>query len=146
MSTSWAGASENWSMPSSVSAVTITQPNTTPMTSPRSGPSRAMITDSQRTIERTCRRVMPTARSSPSSRVRSMIDSAERVGDAEQRDDDREEQQHVDQVQELVRLDAACDSLNSVAVLELRSPDTASIDGLQRGFVFAADSAPAVFT
>ena len=33
-----------------------------------------MITDSHRTSDRTCRRVMPTARMSPSSRVRSMIE------------------------------------------------------------------------
>ena len=62
-------------MPSSVSAFTIAHPNTTPMTRPRNVPSRAMITDSQRTLERSWRRVMPTARSSPSSWRRSMIDS-----------------------------------------------------------------------
>ena len=36
----------------------------------------AVITDSARTIRRTCRRHMPTARSMPSSRVRSCTDSA----------------------------------------------------------------------
>ena len=36
----------------------------------------AVITDSARTIRRTWRRVMPTARSMPSSRVRSCTDSA----------------------------------------------------------------------
>ena len=35
-----------------------------------------MITDSQRMVDRSWDRVMPTARSSPSSRVRSKIDSA----------------------------------------------------------------------
>ena len=35
-----------------------------------------MITDSQRTVDRTCARLIPTARSSPISRVRSCIDSA----------------------------------------------------------------------
>ena len=35
-----------------------------------------MITDSQRTIRLSCRRSIPTARSRPSSRVRSKIDSA----------------------------------------------------------------------
>ena len=36
----------------------------------------AMMIDSQRTVDRTCDRLMPTARSRPSSRVRSKIDSA----------------------------------------------------------------------
>ena len=40
-------------------------------TRPSNVPSNAMITDSQRTIDRTCRRLIPTARSSPISRVRS---------------------------------------------------------------------------
>jgi hypothetical protein len=35
-----------------------------------------MITDSQRMVLRSWRRVMPTARMTPSSRVRSKIDSA----------------------------------------------------------------------
>ena len=35
-----------------------------------------MITDSQRIVERTCSRDIPTARSSPISRVRSWIESA----------------------------------------------------------------------
>ena len=34
-----------------------------------------MITDSHRTMDRTCGRVWPTARSRPSSRVRSWIES-----------------------------------------------------------------------
>ena len=38
-------------------------------------PKTATITDSQRSAERSWRRVCPTARSSPSSRVRSWIDS-----------------------------------------------------------------------
>ena len=39
-------------------------------------PMSAMTTDSPRTMRRIWRRVMPTARSSPSSRVRSYTDSA----------------------------------------------------------------------
>ena len=47
-----------------------------PSTMPSSAPIAAVITDSARTIRRTWRRDMPTARSSPSSRVRSCTDSA----------------------------------------------------------------------
>jgi hypothetical protein len=39
-------------------------------------PCRAMITDSQRIVLRSWRRVIPTARITPSSRVRSKIDNA----------------------------------------------------------------------
>ena len=35
-----------------------------------------MATDSSRIIDRSCRRLIPTARSSPTSRVRSITDSA----------------------------------------------------------------------
>ena len=42
---------------------------------PPTAPNRAMTTDSHRTIDRTCARVSPTARSRPISRVRSWIDS-----------------------------------------------------------------------
>ena len=56
---------------------------------PPSVPKIATITDSQRTVERTSRRVCPTARSSPSSRVRSWIDRRQRVGDAHQGDQRR---------------------------------------------------------
>jgi len=45
------------------------------MTIPMTAPKSAMITDSERIIERTCRRFMPTARSRPISRVRSNTDS-----------------------------------------------------------------------
>ena len=107
-------------MPWSASAFTIAHANTTPITRPSSVPSRAMITDSHRTLDRTWRRVMPTARSRPSSR-RALDDrQAERVGDAEQRDDDGEEQQHVDQVQELVDL-RGLRGLELVARLDLRA-------------------------
>ena len=55
----------------------IMAPATTrPISSPSTVPSTAMITDSQRIIERTWERTMPTARNSPTSRVRSKIDSA----------------------------------------------------------------------
>ena len=63
-------------MPSSWRAVTSAQPKKRPITRPSTVPWRAMITDSQRMVERSCDRVMPTARSSPSSRVRSRIDRA----------------------------------------------------------------------
>ena len=54
---------------------TITE-NTRPSTIPRIAPIPAVITDSIVTILHTCIRLMPTARSIPSSRVRSSIDSA----------------------------------------------------------------------
>ena len=63
-----------------------------------------MITDSHRTLDRSWRRVMPTARSKPELVTTFDDRQPERVGDAEQRDDDGEEQQHVDQVEELVDL------------------------------------------
>ena len=46
------------------------------MAVPSTVPSIAISTDSQRTDERICARLMPTARSSPISRVRSNTDSA----------------------------------------------------------------------
>ena len=42
---------------------------------PRPAPISAVMTLSWRTIRRTCRRVIPTARSVPSSRVRSNVES-----------------------------------------------------------------------
>ena len=57
-----------------VQRATITHAKTTPMTMPRNAPSRAMITDSHRTSDRTCLRVIRPPRMSPSSRVRSMIE------------------------------------------------------------------------
>ena len=47
-----------------------------PNTVPRTAPIAAVITDSARIIRFTWRRDMPTARSIPSSRVRSCTDSA----------------------------------------------------------------------
>ena len=55
------------------------------------------MTDSHRTAERTCDRVMPTARSRPSSRVRSMIERARVLAMPSSGDDDGQSQQHVDQ-------------------------------------------------
>ena len=46
-----------------------------PSGSPSAAPISAVITLSCRTIRRTCRRVIPTARSIPSSRVRSKTES-----------------------------------------------------------------------
>ena len=63
-------------MPSSAIARTIAQPKNVPIANPSVVPNTAMMIDSQRTAERTCDRPMPTARSRPSSRVRSKIDSA----------------------------------------------------------------------
>ena len=52
-----------------------------------------MITDSQRIAERTCRRLIPTARSNPSL-VGAFVDrQGQRVDHADERDDHREEQQ-----------------------------------------------------
>ena len=63
-------------IPSSDSALTRAQPTNTPISRPRTVPCTAMMTDSQRIDERSCDRVMPTARSSPSSRVPSTMDRA----------------------------------------------------------------------
>ena len=54
-------------------ASTSAQPKNTPISRPRIVPCRAMITDSQRIIARSWCLVIPTARSIPSSRVRSKI-------------------------------------------------------------------------
>ena len=66
----------NSEMPSPSSAFTIAHPKPVPIARPSVVPSRAMIVASQRTAARICERVIPTARSKPSSRVRSKIDSA----------------------------------------------------------------------
>jgi hypothetical protein len=50
--------------------------NAMPRTMPSTAPISAVIADSSRTIERTWRRDVPIARSIPSSRVRSWIESA----------------------------------------------------------------------
>ncbi len=64
--------------------------STTPITHPSRPPMSAVMTASQRTIWRTCRRVVPTARSIPIS-ARALGDREhERVHDPEQRDDDRQ--------------------------------------------------------
>jgi hypothetical protein len=62
--------------PSSASGRDTTTANTIPSTSPSAAPISAVITDSARTIRRTWRLLIPTARSSPSSRVRSCTASA----------------------------------------------------------------------
>ena len=61
-----------WSFMASTSA----QPKNTPIIRPSTVPCSAMITDSHRIVARNCRRVIPTARITPSSRVRSKTDSA----------------------------------------------------------------------
>ena len=65
---SWATGSEN-TMKST--RATSSAPSTMPSTMPIVPPISAVITLSCRIIRRTCRRVMPIARSIPSSRVRS---------------------------------------------------------------------------
>ena len=62
--------------PSSASGRLMISAKTTPSTDPSTAPMAAVITDSQRITRRTWRRDIPTARISPSSRVRSWIDSA----------------------------------------------------------------------
>src|SRR3954447_22931047 len=62
--------------PSSASGRETISENTMPRTVPRIAPMPAVMTDSIVTIRRTCQRDMPTARSLPSSRVRSCTDSA----------------------------------------------------------------------
>jgi hypothetical protein len=56
-------------------ASTSAQPRNAPTPMPPTAPNVATRTDSQRTIDRTCDRVWPTARRRPSSRVRSWIES-----------------------------------------------------------------------
>ena len=51
-------------------------PISVPTTAPTTTPNTDTITASHRTARRNCRRLMPTARSSPISRVRSNTDSA----------------------------------------------------------------------
>ena len=75
IATSCTSAGENFVKPWSCSALTTAQPKNNAITMPSNVPSNAMITASQRIIERICRRLSPTARSSPSSFVRSWIDS-----------------------------------------------------------------------
>ncbi len=53
----------------------IASPSPVPTTIPITPPNSAMITDSERIIRLTCRRFIPTARSSPISCVRSNTDS-----------------------------------------------------------------------
>src|SRR5215207_5020788 len=62
--------------PSSASGRETIAANAIPSTMPSTAPIAAVITDSARTIRRTWRRDMPTARRSPSSRVRSCTDRA----------------------------------------------------------------------
>jgi len=57
-------------------ARTTVQAEPTASSKPSAVPNKAMINDSQRTVARTCARVMPIARSKPISRVRSWTDRA----------------------------------------------------------------------
>ena len=61
-------------IPSSDSAFETSRARNIPSGSPTAAPISAVITLSWRTMRRTWRRVMPTARSIPSSRVRSKTD------------------------------------------------------------------------
>ena len=58
------------------SAVTNAQLTNRPMPRPMKVPRIDISTASQRTVERSCDRLMPTARNRPSSRVRSWMDNA----------------------------------------------------------------------
>ena len=97
-----AGAMANVEKPLSRSALTTLHPKNSPIAKPLIVPSNEMMTDSHRTVERTCDRDMPTARKQ-SDLARPLGDrQSERVGDADQRDEQREEQQHVDQRHDLI--------------------------------------------
>ena len=61
---------------SSGMACTTIAPSATPSTVPSMAPTAEMMTASQRIIRRVCLRTMPTARSRPSSRVRSKTERA----------------------------------------------------------------------
>lgn len=75
MTTSELTGTANFVRPWLPSASMSAQLSTRPTPSPTSVPSSEMSTASQRTVERSCPRFMPTARSRPSSRVRSLMDS-----------------------------------------------------------------------
>ena len=85
------------SMPWSAIARTVAQPKNVPMASPSAVPNTAMMIDSQRTVERTCDRPMPTARSRPEFTGPLEDRQRQRVGDAEQSDHDGQHQQGVEQ-------------------------------------------------
>ena len=82
--------------PSGASACCSAHPKNTPITTPNSAPKMAMMTASQRIMRLTCVRLMPTARSRPSSRVRSKIDSPSVFAMPNERDDHRQRQQRRD--------------------------------------------------
>ena len=62
-------------MPCCLSEATRARPIPVPITMPIMAPKMASITDSDRTMARTWRRLMPTARRRPISRVRSNTDN-----------------------------------------------------------------------
>ena len=71
----WSGASKDTKPSSALSARTSPQPRNVPMPRPMTVPTTAVITDSHRTMARSLPRLSPTARSRPSSRLRSWIES-----------------------------------------------------------------------
>ena len=82
---------------------TTAQPKNSPIARPSSVPSSAMITDSHRTAERTWRAAHADRAQQPDLAGALVDRQRERVGDADQRDDDREEQQRVDEVRRACR-------------------------------------------
>ena len=78
------------------SAVVTSAARNRPTTMPRTAPISAVMMLSCRTIRRTWRRVMPTARSMPSSRVRSNTDSTSVLTMPNRLHDHRQRQQHVE--------------------------------------------------
>ena len=73
--TSCSGGAANTASEAPPDDRTTAQPRNVPRITPPSVPNTAMITDSHRTMPRACARVCPSARSRPSSRVRSWMDS-----------------------------------------------------------------------
>ena len=71
---SWPHGITSWLIPWSFNNSTRTAPNPIPSNTPRTEPSTATMTDSSVTMRRNWGRVIPTARSNPISRVRSITD------------------------------------------------------------------------
>ena len=110
-------------------------PNTTPMAMPSRPPKTAITTDSSRIMRRVWRRLVPTARSRPISRVRSITDSARVLMMPSAAMMIEQRQQHRQQRDELV--DALLRALLHVGLvldLEVRVAAQRPLDGrLRRG-------------
>ena len=80
------------------------QPKNKPITSPTNVPSSEMITDSHRMLRAQLAPAHADRTQQPEL-ARPLVDrERERVGDADEGDDHRQEEHHVDQAQELVDL------------------------------------------